>query len=350
MEQMKLLNYGIKHFNNKVNNFLIVSEHKKRRLMSLIDISFIKPISIVLSITYRCNLSCRHCDIWKSDIKELSTNEIKKGILMLKRWLGPYQLIITGGEPLLRKDLIKIIRFCTEHHITTNLCTNGTLIDKNLANKILDSGLRSISISLPTLNSNAYDSIKNRKGTFAKVYNGIQYLNVKNRKLEIIIATIVMKYNIDSLLEITKWIKKNNLNGLDLQPLLNNLGSDYKPDWYINDDLWPDDYRNVTMILGTLIRRNKKDLIVKNSLKHLRLMQSYYQNPNKYIHYRCTTDINNLHISSSGYLYLCYELPSIGSITKDNPQNIWVSKLAQEQRKQIRRCTRNCKLLNCNFD
>lgn len=337
---MKFVNYSKKMLDNK-----------KNELLSLIDISLVRPNSIHFSITSRCNLSCRQCDIWKDQAKEeLSTDEIKKVILKLKRWLGPFLLNFAGGEPFIRKDMIDIIKFCTRNNIRTSVTTNGVLVDNKLANKILKSGLTNISISLDSLNPIVHDYIRNKRGTFKKAYNAIQYLNVGKRDLCIVIASVVMEYNVESLPKMAKWVKKNGINGLNLQPLFNNFGTAYKKDWYINNEFWPKDYKLVNRTFNTLIKERKKGSKVVNSVRQLKLMREYFKNPNNHSSMRCKVGLKNFALNEKGDAMLCFWLPAIGNVLDEEPQKVWKSQLARIRRKQINACKRNCKLLNCHFD
>jgi len=336
---------------NTNNYFKKLIKNKANELLSLVDISLVKPTSIHFSISNRCNLSCKLCDIWKvQKLPELTTNEVKAIILKLKKWLGSFLLNFAGGEPFLRKDMINIIRFCTKYDIQTSVTTNGILIDKKLAKRILVSGLTNISISLDSLNPIVHDYIRNKKGTFEQVYKAIQYLNVKKRNLCIVIASVVNEYNLESLPKMALWIKKHNLNGFNLQPIFNNFGSPYKSNWYIDNEFWPGDYHRVSRVFDKLIRDRKNGSKLVNSVKQLKLMKEYFRNPNGNTRMKCKVGIKNFAINEYGDALLCFWLPPIGNVLKEEPDDIWGSYLAKQRRKQISACTRNCKLLNCHYD
>ncbi len=61
-------------------------------------------------LTLYCNSRCVHCDIWKKEYPddELTTMEVKCLYEQLRSWLGPYNLVITGGEALMRTDAIEV--------------------------------------------------------------------------------------------------------------------------------------------------------------------------------------------------------------------------------------------------
>ena len=64
-----------------------------------------KPFYIHFYVTRRCNLRCKMCNVWKNrDSKEMNLREIKTAAQKIKK-LGASHIVITGGEPLLRKDI-----------------------------------------------------------------------------------------------------------------------------------------------------------------------------------------------------------------------------------------------------
>ena len=78
-----------------------------------------KPHHAQWMITRKCNYRCRGCNVWKEqDQRELSTEEIKRGLDIL-RDLGIVELVISGGDPLLRKDVSEIIDYASKFFVTT---------------------------------------------------------------------------------------------------------------------------------------------------------------------------------------------------------------------------------------
>ena len=142
------------------------------RLMSIVGIN--KPRNVVLSLTGRCNYKCVKCGIWEEKNTDLLYSQDVKAILFkLKKWLGSYILVISGGEPLLRKDIFEIIRFCNENNIVTHLLTNGYLLNKKTLSMLDSSGLSYMSISLESLDSKIHDSIVGLKGSCEKIKRAI---------------------------------------------------------------------------------------------------------------------------------------------------------------------------------
>lgn len=339
----------------------IFSTHAKRLVQSKINPilakinpSLSKPTSIHFSITHKCSLLCKHCDIWKtkSARKELNTQEIKKIIYDLRSWLGTFSINFAGGEPFIRKDTIEIIDYCTKNNIETNVTTNATLINKEVAKRILNSGLRTINISLDSIEPETHDYLRNKRGTFDKVMKAIRYLNTEDKKLCIVIATVLMKQNYKKIKDLTNFVKDNNLNGIILQPLFQNFGTEYAPHWYKDSEFWPHNAKSIKQTINKLIKdKNKREgSLLINSIKQLELLKSYFKDPNQKTKLKCKVGFKNFCINECGDALLCFWLPPIGNLLQEKPEKLWCSLEAKKRREQIENCSRNCKLLNCHFD
>lgn len=321
------------------------------KVLSKVSISLCKPTSVHLSITNKCSLKCRQCDIWKNyQTKEMSTEEVKKIISDLKDWLGPFTLNIAGGEPFTRRDLFDLIEYATKKEVEVNITTNGHLINKKVANQILESGLKNLNISLDGITPRTHDYIRNKKGCFKKVIKAINYLNQPDRKLCLVIATVFMGYNIKEIIPLVDWVEENRLDGIIFQPLYNNFGRSYDPYWYKQNEFWPEDINELKKIIDVLIKRKKRKSKIINPIKQLKLFKEYFKNPNNHTTLKCTVGMKNYAINEKGETLLCFWLNPIGKALKQNPKKIWLSEQAKNRRLQIKNCKKNCKLLNCHFD
>lgn len=142
-----------------------------------------KVDNVSYSITDRCNLRCKHCMVsakanCKSDF--FDTSEIKENLLKIIE-LNPDNLIITGGEPMLRRDFIEISRFCREHFSgKLTLMTNGTLVNEFNVSELV-SCYDSIDISIDGYNE-ATCSLIRGEGVFSKIINSIRLLSENGMK------------------------------------------------------------------------------------------------------------------------------------------------------------------------
>ena len=105
---------------------------------------------VIWNLVRRCNLTCKHCYSVSADHDfpgELDTSELFNVMQDLKAFRVPV-LILSGGEPLLRPDLFDIARRAKEIGFYVGLSTNGTLIDGENIQRIVDLGFDYVGISL----------------------------------------------------------------------------------------------------------------------------------------------------------------------------------------------------------
>ena len=132
-----------------------------------------RPVkSIRISVTEDCNLNCFYChNEGQLPSKTIMSPEEIEQILSIAEMLGIRDVKFTGGEPLLREDIIDIIRRASKHMKDVSLTTNGTLLAP-MAKKLYDAGLNRINVSLDSSDREKYKKITG-KDMLDKVLDGI---------------------------------------------------------------------------------------------------------------------------------------------------------------------------------
>ena len=135
-----------------------------------------------ISVTDRCNFRCTYCmpkSVYDRDFKFLertqllSFDEINRLVGIFKDH-GVEKVRITGGEPLLRKQLEKLLHMISvSHQLDLTLTTNATLL-KQKAAMLLDAGLKRITVSLDSLDEHTFQMMNDMKVPVAKVLEGIE--------------------------------------------------------------------------------------------------------------------------------------------------------------------------------
>ena len=166
-----------------------------------------------VSVTDRCDLRCVYC------MKEKMTFLPRDEILTLEEIerlcdnfieMGVKKIRLTGGEPLIRKNIIKLIEKLNLKKNNTDLkevtlTTNGTLLAK-YAKDLKKNGINRINVSLDTINPKKYKTIT-RFGNLDKVIDGI--IEAKKNDISIKINTVAIKnFNEDELVELIEWANK----------------------------------------------------------------------------------------------------------------------------------------------
>ncbi|HIC90875.1 MAG TPA: heme b synthase [Syntrophaceae bacterium] len=153
-------------------------------------------------ITRQCNLSCTHCRAGARAgpyEEELATSECFRLLDHIASFSKPI-VILTGGEPLLRPDVFEISRYGTEKGLRMVMASNGTLITHKIAQEMVDSGIKRLSISIDGANSESHDRFRQVDGAFNGAINGIRC--AKEVGLDFQINTTVTLDNMDELASI----------------------------------------------------------------------------------------------------------------------------------------------------
>jgi Fe-coproporphyrin III synthase len=156
-----------------------------------------KPV-VVWNMTRRCNLKCIHCYSNSADINypdELTTDEGKELIDDLARFGSPV-ILFSGGEPLLRSDLIELAQYATDQGMRAVISTNGTLITKEIAARLKKIGLSYVGVSLDGLEK-THDLFRGKKDAFAAALDGLR--NCREAGVKVGIRFTVNKHNLSDV-------------------------------------------------------------------------------------------------------------------------------------------------------
>jgi putative heme d1 biosynthesis radical SAM protein NirJ1 len=130
---------------------------------------------VVWNTTRTCNLKCIHCYSNSESKKyegELDTGEALRFIDHLAEFKVPV-ILFSGGEPLLREDLIELVTYAKNKGIRATISTNGTLLSREKAATLMDLGVGYIGVSLDGIGENN-DRFRGREGAFAAALTGIR--------------------------------------------------------------------------------------------------------------------------------------------------------------------------------
>ena len=126
--------------------------------------------------TSRCNLFCRHCyreaGPGADASGELSTREGRDLIAAVAR-AGFRLLILSGGEPLLREDILDLVAAAREAGLVPAMGTNGTLLTADIARALASAGLRGVAVSVDSLDRDYHDDFRGMKGAYDLTQRGI---------------------------------------------------------------------------------------------------------------------------------------------------------------------------------
>ncbi len=166
-----------------------------------------KPSLISWNLTKKCNLRCPHCymEAGRKAERELTTEECL-GLLDEMQTLGTEMLILTGGEPLLRKDVFAIAERASSLGIWVVMGTNGVLVTDRVAAKMVECGVKGVGISIDSIDPARHNSF--RGGPNAWQYS-VRALDIcRKHGLEVLVQTTVMEENYDEIPELLAFARQ----------------------------------------------------------------------------------------------------------------------------------------------
>ena len=136
------------------------------------------PFLVALNLTRRCNLSCAHCYLdagirHDEEAGELTTLEVLALIDQIAELSEETMIVLTGGEPLLRPDILDISRHASDRGLMTVMGTNGVLLDDGRVAALQEAGISAVGISLDSLSSGYHDGFRGLDGSWEKTMAGI---------------------------------------------------------------------------------------------------------------------------------------------------------------------------------
>jgi len=294
-----------------------------------------KPHHAQWLVTRKCNYRCEGCSVWKEqDDRELSTNEIKKGLDILKN-LGIVELVISGGNPLLREDIGEITDYASKLFVTT-VYDNGSMAAKKM--DVLRN-VDFVAISIDSLDEAKNDAIKNVPGAWKRAMESVEKLH-KNG-INVSVTPTISQKNLYEITDITNYFTRK---GIPVWFCLYSYDSsaDEKQLFRIgkeDDDFVITDREGMVKLCSSLIEMKKKNNKILMTNKLLRALRSLYEEKTRT--WKCQALRSFLVIDHLGRIGGCHSHNFVGSVF-DLPK-IWKSPEFNGLREAYHECTQ------CNY-
>jgi radical SAM protein with 4Fe4S-binding SPASM domain len=285
------------------------------------------PLRMDLALTFRCQNDCVHCYAGgphKTD--ELSTEQWKRVLDRLHE-VGVFIVTFTGGEPTLREDLPDLLKYAQNKGIVTGLVTNGRrLKDKSYVEKLENSGLDFVQVTLESHKAQVHDLMTTSKGSWKETVSGIR--NVVPTHIYVTTNTTLSKYNASDFLKTMDFLKELGVAAFGCNSLIySGKASAVSEEFALPEE-------TLKEVLPEI--RDKASQI---GLKFL------WYTPTQYCRFNpvelglgvkaCTAANINMCVGPNGDVYPCQSyFESLGNILKNEWSQIWNSSLAVRIRKR----------------
>ena len=275
------------------------------------------PLVVSYNLTRKCNLKCSHCYINATQKElegELNTEESKRLIDQIANVSRPL-LILSGGEPLLRKDVYELVQYGTEKGLRMGLGSNGGLIDQKAAGRLKEAGIKTVSISLDSNLPKQHDEFRGVVGSWDKAIRAIKELRDNDILVQVNTTLTQQNYDqIDDIMALTEDIGVENFHLFFLVP----TGRGAKM-----ADISPAMYED--MIKGTFAKTHKHRLNVRPSCapQFMRIAKDMGLDMRQWIR-GCIAGMYYCRVYPNGDVTPCPYLPiKLGNIREKTFGEIW---------------------------
>jgi radical SAM protein with 4Fe4S-binding SPASM domain len=312
------------------------------------------PLDFELELTARCNNDCRHCyiNLPAGDLKalrgELSLSEISD-IADQAVELGALWCLITGGEPLLRKDFFDVYLMLKKKGLLLSLFTNACLVSEDHIQFLKKYPPRDIEVSVYGATAETYENVTRKPGSYAAFRRGLDLL--LGSGIEIKLKAMVLRSNVHELPEIAAFCRMHSQKAFRFDPMLHLR--------YDNDPI-----RNKEILAERL---TPEEIVAIEQADELRL-NALKQNCDHYIFphilresndqiFRCAAGRKSFTVSYDGIFRLCADLwhpDTVYDLRKGTLAEAWaqlvpkVRNLRSDNPEYLQRC-RNCQITNLCF-
>lgn len=164
-------------------------------------LSLSAPFLVVWDFTHKCNLVCKHCYSNSGAVQEeeLTTKQALAVVDQIAD-AGVTALAFSGGEPLTRSDFFEVAKYAADRGLYVSVASNGTLLTKANVQKLKESKVNYLDVSIDGSSAKSHDDFRGVPGTFDKAITGLK--NCVEADLCVCIATTVGKKNMEELPEI----------------------------------------------------------------------------------------------------------------------------------------------------
>lgn len=170
-------------------------------------------IRILWEITPRCNMRCKHCLFYDNEEilkEELTTKQIYKIIDNISKEPKVREIWISGGEPLIRDDIVQICSYISKKNIVPSISTNGILLTRQLAEDLYKSGVRYIHLSIDGATEETHDNLRRTKNAFKKLMEAMDIL--KQSPIKFGASFMVTEESIKEIEDVLEIAKQKQLN------------------------------------------------------------------------------------------------------------------------------------------
>lgn len=309
-----------------------------------------KPVNINLDVTIQCCLKCQMCDVWKTRYEhELEIPQWIELVKDLKSWLGDFRLTISGGEPFMKRGIWDLFDYSASVNLPTVVITNGFMFEPRKLERLLETRLTQVLISVDSLKPEVHDTIRGVPGSHARIMRAIDFLAPRKRSFVLATNTVISRRNIAEVGQMGRKLAAAGVERMLFQPVQGGFSLEQKSRWPFTSDMWPDSREEIDGGLRDLRAAKDEGTPIVNTAEEIESFREYFLQGEAWVRpWECSVGYSTLQFDPEGNARMCS--PStrhIGNIRDASPRELWSNALAAAERTRIEACRHPC-VLNCN--
>ncbi len=309
----------------------------------------VQPRAVTIDITKKCNSRCITCKQWREASQNELTTEEAIDLLVQSQQLGFLSVGFAGGEPLLRQDLVTLVRKANDLEFDRiSVGTNGLALNETRARELVENGVNDFGISIEGIGE-VHDYCRGIKGGFEKTMSAlravVQLRDTEFPSLGVSVLTILMQPTLGQIPDIIQMCRQ--LKVMFSLALIDN-SSYFFENPADADSLIIKDQAQVDDLINELHRLKKEAPgVITTTHAALEFARRYFKDPLQK-ELPCMLGNVNLYIDPYGGVYPgCYPLGPVGNIREKSLKEIIHSK---EFKSQLRKMfLKECPGCSCNY-
>lgn len=274
-----------------------------------------RPLWVNFDVTRNCPSRCLYCTSWGENEKDLTTEQVKHIIRQLKA-MGAIYLGLSGGEPLLRRDIVEIVSCAKALGFLVGINTSGMIHSERLFSELMDAGLNTLTFSIDGARAETHEKVRKRnpwKIVIKAIKLAVRLRREKRSPIRISTSTVINRDNVRELREISQ--------------LRQDLGADrnnFQPAWeqrpvegfYSKYGFGPEDRALLEETRDLL-----KTLPNGNLPSYYDLLPDFYANYDRVAQMECFAGRAYVYVDHEGTLFPCNQfLQPLGSLLTESPE------------------------------
>ena len=313
-----------------------------------------RPRRFTFHLTERCQYTCLHC--W------MSHGRVRLEHLPAETWLDAAaaicdtqeeieNIVLCGGEPLLRPETFKLIEYLARRGVTHSLNTNAYAVNREKAERLADLGLARINISIDGP-APVHNAIRKHPRAYDRAMEAAHLMAEISPNTEVAVNCTLMGANIGSIKELVELIESDPaFQTLSFQAITNPFDSFVDQRLTGNPELWPQDTEEAAGAVEWLIEKRRAGYKIVNPESQLKLFAKYFQDPHAAHSQSCTVSEFGMSLLNTGDVLLCHYMKPIGNMKQKRFADILASDTLAPLIREMEACTRtNChQVMNCYY-